>query len=384
MVVPAKGELKGFQTVPLLGPRVRRRSLTIAWLIEEGSLVKKGEVVVQFDESEAQLALEESDTEFSSYRYLIEQTEETARGEMEVLVLDQEAAEVELTFANQQIRKDEDIFSRWEIQESLMSAAFAEFKKETTSEKGELQAHVTDSDLKIIDIDKRKAAIEIEEARDTLNKMVLIAPADGVVIYKRYGITSLEVGGTVYGGMTIMEIASTSQFRAIVQVLEKDSSGVEPGKTVKLTLDAFPDMEFSGKVEKVARIAKQTNRDDPRKYLECDVLLEVPIEMMTRLKPGMRVVSEIEVHRTDGGLILPKSAIIKKDNGFVVYVREGEDYQEYPVRILASDHGFYEIEGIGEGAEVCLQHPFEDSQLVLPDFSAPRAPTQSQRYVIYW
>jgi multidrug efflux pump subunit AcrA (membrane-fusion protein) len=384
MVVPATGELKGFQTVPLVGPRVRRRALTIGWLVEEGSLVKKGDVVVQFDESEAQLALEQSDTEFSSYRYRIEQTEENAKGEMEVLVLEQEAAEAELTFATQQIRKDESIFSRWEIQESLMSAALAEFRKETTSEKGLLRADVTDSDLKILDIDKRKAEIEIEEAQDTLNKMVLSAPGDGVVIYKRYGVTNLEVGGTVYPGMTIMEIASMNQFRAIVQVLEKDVSGVKAEKPVKMKLDAFSDMQFSGVVEKVARVAKQRDREDPRKYFECDVLLDVPIEMMTRLKPGMRVVAEIEVHQTEGGMILPKSAVIKQDNAFVVYVREKDDYREHPVKILASDHGFYEIDGIDEGAEVCLQHPFEDRQLVLPDFSAPRAPTQSQRYVIYW
>jgi multidrug efflux pump subunit AcrA (membrane-fusion protein) len=384
IVVPAQGELKGFQTVPLLGPSVRRRSLTIGWLVEEGTLVSEGDVVVQFDESEARLALEQSDTEFSSYRYRIEQTEENARGEMEVLVLDQEAAEVELTFANQQIRKDDVIFSRWEIQESLMSAALAEFKKETTSEKGELQADVADSDLKILDIDKRKAEVEIEEAQDTLKKMVLVAPVDGVVVYTRWGINRLEVGATVYPGMTIMEIASTNQFRAIVQVLEKDISGLQPGKSVKVKLDAFPAMEFSGKVDQVARIAKQIDRDDPRKYFECDVLLAVPLEMMSRLKPGMRVVSEIEVHKSDASLVLPRSAVIKKDNAFFVYVREEDNYREYPVRILASDHGFYEIDGIDEGAEVCLQHPFEDRQLVLPDFSAPRAPTQRQRYEIYW
>lgn len=384
MIVPALGELKGYQTVPLVGPRVHRRALTIGWLVEEGSLIKKGDVVVQFDESEAQLALEQSDTEYSSFRYRIEQTEESARGEMEVLVLDQEAAEAELEFANQQIRRDEVIFSRWEIQESLMSAALADFKKKTTAEKGELQADVTESDLRILDIDKRKAEVEIEAAQDSLNKMVLVAPVDGVVIYKRYGIDRLEVGGTVYGGMAIMEIASLNQFRAIVQVLENDISGVEAGKPVRLRLDAFREMEFSGTVEKVARIAKQINREDPRKYFECDVLLEVPIEMMDRMKPGMRVVSEIEARRSDGGLLLPKSAVIKRDNAFFVYIRKGDDYQELPVKILASDHGFYEIDGIDEGLEVCLQHPFEDRQLVLPDFSAPRAPTQSQRYVIYW
>ncbi len=384
MVVPAEGELKGFQTVPLLGPSIHRRSLTIAWLVEEGSLVKQGDVVVGFDESEAQLALEQSDTEFSSYRYRIAQTEENARGEMEVLELDQEAAEAELNFANQQIRKDEEIFSRWEIQESLISAALAEFRKETTSEKGELQANVTESDLKILDIDKRRAEVDINEAKDTLKKMALVAPVDGVVVYRRWGVNALEVGGTVYAGMTIMEIASMNKFRALVQVVEKDISGVEPGKPVKIKLDAFPEMELSGKVEQVARIAKQIDRADPRKYFECDVVLDVPMDMMTRLKPGMRVLSEIQVRQSDGGLLLPKSAVIKKDSSFLVYVREKDDYREHPVNILASDHGFYEVDGIDEGTEVCLKHPFEDRQLVLPDFSAPRAPTQSQRYVIYW
>jgi multidrug efflux pump subunit AcrA (membrane-fusion protein) len=384
MIVPAEGELKGFQTVPVICPRVRRRSLTIGWLVEEGSLVKKGDTLVQFDESEARLSLEQSDTEFNSYRYRIEQTEENAEGEREVLVLDQEAAEAEVAYATQQIRKDEVIFSRWEIQESLMSAALAEFRKETTSEKGELHEDVADSDLKILDIDKQRAEQEMKEAQDTLEKMVLVAPADGVVIYTRWGIDSLEVGGTVYAGMTIMEIASTNQFRAVVQVLEKDISGVEPGKPVKLKLDAFPEIDFSGSVDKVSRIAKQIDRDDPRKYFECDVVLEVQEDMMTRLKPGMSVVSDIEVRQSDGGLLLPKSAVSKKENAFVVYLREEGDYREHPVEILASDHGFYEIDGIEEGAEVCLQHPFEDRQLMLPDFSAPRAPTQRQRYVIYW
>jgi len=328
--------------------------------------------------------LEQSDTEFNSYRYRIEQTEENAEGEREVLVLDQEAAEAEVAYATQQIRKDEVIFSRWEIQESLMSAALAEFRKETTSEKGELHEDVADSDLKILDIDKQRAEQEMKEAQDTLEKMVLVAPADGVVIYTRWGIDSLEVGGTVYAGMTIMEIASTNQFRAVVQVLEKDISGVEPGKPVKLKLDAFPEIDFSGSVDKVSRIAKQIDRDDPRKYFECDVVLEVQEDMMTRLKPGMSVVSDIEVRQSDGGLLLPKSAVSKKENAFVVYLREDGEYREHPVEIRASDHGFYEIDGIEEGAEVCLQHPFEDRQLMLPDFSAPRAPTQRQRYVIYW
>ena len=81
-------------------------------------------------------------------------------------------------------------------------------------------------------------------------------------------------------------------------------------------------------------------------------------------------------------MVLPKNAVIKKESEFIVFIKEGDGYDERKVEILEGDHGFYLVKGIEEGTNVCLQHPFKKQQLHLPDFNAPAAPTQGRRFVI--
>lgn len=380
--VPASGELVGLETVQVSTPPVRSGALKIAWMAEEGSIVGEDSLVVRFDQTDAQLTLEQSENTTVQYNYQIERSSESARGEMTVLEKDQQLAAREVAFAQGQIRKDEDIFSRWEIQESLMSAALAHYKKENLAGKVALRQDLTKSDLKILEIEKQRAEVEKGIAQDTLSNLSLTAPASGVLIYKRLGLDEVSVGASVWPGQPLAEIARMDQFRGIVQVLEKDISGITVGQLVYVTLSAFPGTELIGKLRQVARIAKQLDQNDPRKYFECEVLLDVPSEILERLKPGMKLKANIEVRTWEASVVLPKSAVIKDDSGWKVFVRTEADYAEKPVTIEASDHGFYIVSGLEEGNLVCLRHPFEDQKLTLPDFNAPAAAASQSRFVM--
>jgi len=381
--VPALGELVGLKTVPVITPRIRSGALKISWLAPEGSIIRANELLVTFDPTTARLALEQSENQLSSFHYQIERSEGTASGELTALRKDQAAAEMELSYASSQIRKDEDIFSRWEIQESIMSAALAEFRKGTLESQVGLRSTLNEKDLNILAIEQGKAKTEKDLAEETLSSLSLAAPVTGVIIYTRRGLAELEVGSEAWPGQPLMEIASLDQFRAKLQIPEKDIAGVQPDLPVEVELDAFPGRKFPGKVSQVARISKQIDRDDPRKYLECEVLLEVGPEMLELLKPGMSLRAEIVLGENPKALGLPRSALIKKDSGWVVFVAEKGSYSEQAVEILGSDHGFYLIKGLSEGDQVCLRHPFEDQKLVLPDFSAPAASGRMERFVIF-
>ena len=383
VVVPTEGELAGLKTTPVLTPRLRKGSLKIVWLIEEGEIVGPGDLIVLFDESEAQLSLQQSESDFATFEHHIQKTERSTEGEMEVLNMDTHAAELELVYANNQIRKDEEIFSRWDIELSVMSAALATYKKETVHEKQHLQEYLAETDLKILNIDREKAQTEIDMAKETLSSLTVAAPEAGVVIYQRWGFIKLETGSEVWPGQPLVNIASLSQFRAKLQVPENDLAGVEVGKPVQLLLNAFPTDALQGKIQQVARVAQQVHRENPRKYFECGVLLEVPLEMMDKMKPGMKLKAEIEISRHENAFVLPKSAVIEEETGFFVFTQEGADYQEHKIEILASDHGFYVVKGIGDGAVVCLEHPLEKQQLHLPNFNAPTAPTQERRFMFF-
>jgi RND family efflux transporter MFP subunit len=384
LIVPAEGELLGLSTIPVMTPRVRTGSLKISWLADEGRVVNEGQKVVQFDPTDAELSLQQSENQVDSYDYRITQTDENNRGTITSLQKDEEAAQLEVSFATDQIRKDEDIFSRWDIEESLMSAALADFRKKTVNSKVDLQHKVGNADLKILDISQKKAQVEMNMAKETLSALTLTAPTQGVLIYERRGLDPLEVGSEVWPGQPVLQIASLDKFRARVRIPEKDVVGVRRGQDVAVTLEAFPAETFHGKVTRLSRIAKQIDRDDPRKYFECDVLLAVPMDEMEKLKPGMAARAEIHLGSFEDAFVLPRSSLIKKETGWVVFLAEKNDqYVEQPVEILGSDHGFYLVQGLEEGATVCLRHPFESQKLALPDFNAPAAPTRTERFVIF-
>ncbi|MGH9339509.1 MAG: efflux RND transporter periplasmic adaptor subunit [Acidobacteriota bacterium] len=381
--VTADGELTGLKTTPAVTPRVRG-SLKIAWLAPEGALVRQGDPVVLFDSTEAQLTLETNENTFTSYGHRIKQTRQNAQTEETVLGMNFLAADEELDYAENQIRKDEEIFSQWEIQESIMSAALAGYRRETLEEKGHLNKTLSQADLRILGIERRKAQSEIEQAQQTLSSMQVQAPTNGVVLYKRYRMAKLEVGQEVWSGQQLIEIADLGQFQGQLQVPESDIAGIEEGKKVAVRLNSLPEQAFPGVVTQIAKIPQQYSRNDPRKYFECRVLLDVPLDLMEVLKPGMKLTGIIEVSMRKEALVLPKSAVIKKAPDFIVFLKEGDDYVEKKIRIIDSDHGFYVIDGIDPGSRVCLQHPFEEQKLMLPDFNAPSSTnTRGRGFIIF-
>ena len=382
LLVLTEGELIGLKTTPVLTPEVRRGGLKIAWMREEGALVEPGEVLVRFDSSEAQLALEENQNQVSTLRQQIDKTATDSGTEMRILEVDRKSADLEFLFARSQIRRDDDIFSRWEIQESLMSAALAEYKQLSVDERASLRGQLTEADLGILEIEKKQANTEVELAEEALSALELPGSVGGVLFYKRYGWKEVEVGSEAWPGQELMEIADLNQFRARLEIPESDISGVRSGSSVQVTVNALPEKSFTGRVATLAATSRQISRKDPRKYFECQVDLNVSTEILSFLKPGMRVQGQIATEVNEHALVLPRSAVFREEEQFVVFTQEETSYKRNEVEILGGDHGFYVVEGLEEGQLACLKHPFDRSRLRLPDFNAPSTSSVERRFTI--
>ena len=379
--VRARGQLTGLRTTPVRPPAIRG-SLKVAWVAEEGILVSAGALLLRFDNTDAILTLQENQNTVLTYDSRIKKSRLDQDGEILALLRDREAADLEVFFAQNQVRKDDEIFTQWEIQESLMSAALAQYKQLSISQKSEIRSELSEADRSILLIEQGSAQSEVEKAQRRLSSLELRAPTAGVLLYRRRGFATLEIGTEVWSGQDVLEIADMDRFQSEIWIVEADISGVEVGKPVAVTLDAFPSQIFPGQVEWVSRIAEQRSRRDPRRYLTCTVSLQVPPEVMSRLKPGMRLDGEIQVEHREQAFVLPKSAVFKEENQFMVFLKEGEEFKENPIRIVDSDHGFYVIEGVEAGHEVSLRNPFRRQDLHLPDFSGPTTANQNRRFII--
>lgn len=385
IVVPAQGELTGLDLTPVQAPRLRLNGpMKLGWIADEGAIVEKGDLLVRFDNTDALLSLEQNQNTVESYKQRIDMTGEDNRSQKEILGMDLQQADLQLEYANRQVRQDETIFSQWEIRESVVSAALASFKKEIIGSKGDIRGRVSGADLQILEIEKGKALNEVQIAEESLSKLEIRSPVSGIVIYKRRGFNPIEVGTEVWPGSPILELAAVHRFQGQINVVESEIADVEEECAVDLELGAFPGQTFAGHIKTVAKAPQQLSREDPRKYFACQVVLDIPIEVMRQLKPGMGVRGRIRVAERDNAFILPKSAVIKKEDRFLVFVQEGGKFVEKEVHISDSDHGFYVVEGIEDGNRVALRHPYEEQQLHLPDFNAPAgAGTSTQRFIIF-
>ena len=380
VLVRAEGELTGLQITPVHAPMVKTGSLKVAWLADEGQIVEQGDTVVEFDQTDAVLALKRSHTTLDTQNHLIEKQKMEARSRTEALKRDLESTDLELDYTQDQIRKDERIFSRWEIQESIMSAALARYRKGHLNRKGEVEQGLSEADMRLLQVDRKMAETEMNLARETLSSLEAKAPSGGVVLYMR-SWTVLDVGSEVWPSQPLMEIADMERFRGRLFVPENQIRGVEAGRKVQVRLDALPGETLSGEIDNVDKIARQLHPRDPRKFFICEARLDISPDSLEELNPGMRFSAEIELGKNSDAIVIPRSAVIKKDSEFVVFVREDGEYLEKKIEILDSDFGFHLVQGLAAGTHICLRHPREDQRLHLPDFSSPTASTQRRRYV---
>jgi len=102
-----------------------------------------------------------------------------------------------------------------------------------------------------------QARAALEEARSNLGKTRLTSPIDGRVVRLAVEEGEVAVPGT-FSKETglLMTIADLSVVLAKVQVDETDVVRLELGDSVSVTIDAFPDTAFVGRVTKISNSAK--------------------------------------------------------------------------------------------------------------------------------
>jgi HlyD family secretion protein len=146
-------------------------------------------------------------------------------------------------------------------------------------------------------------------------KARVTAPMGGVVIRK-----GVELGETVMSGVssfnegTVMfTVADLRSLIIRVNLNEVDIAKVRAGQPVRVTLDAYPQKIFTGKVRFVAPAAKIV---DKIKVFEIEVALD---QLDESFRTGMSANVEILGEKRDRAVSIPLEALQRRDGKTVVY-----------------------------------------------------------------
>jgi len=347
----ADGILEAGNSTLINSPSRIWSDLRIISLVDEGTFVKEGDLLIQFDTAQLlenskthENELEQAKASYESAEANIAKTKADLESQLKI-----EEYSLEQTRLRAKNAKYEADNKRKEIEYSLK---IAEINFEQLIDKIEKTNEIDKATLRQSEIKINQAELKLKKIRDDLGKLTITSPGEGIVVYKKVwsgsGPEKIKVGTTTWGGQPLMELPDKSNKKVIVNIDEVNISSLKLDQVVNIKIDALPEKEFKGRVTKIASLAKD-DEDSGKKVFEIEVLID---EIFEELKPGMSAECQIIVEQIDDVLSIPIDAITKKEGEIGVYNASGKFVQIITGKV--SSDLIIVKEGLKDGDEIRL------------------------------
>lgn len=195
-------------------------------------------------------------------------------------------------------------------------------------------------------VDQLKA--QLDAARSQYNNLmentVLVSPINGVVTARNYD------PGDMTGNLPVLTVGQLSpEVKVIINVTESDLALVRAGMPVEVSLDAFPEEVFAGKVSRIYPTVDPTTRT-----FQAEVRITNKGE---RILPGMFARVNIDFG-AQSNVVVPDRAIVKQtgSGNRYVYVLHGGNTVSYE-RVETGrrlDNSYELISGVNDGDTVVI------------------------------
>jgi len=126
----------------------------------------------------------------------------------------------------------------------------------------------------------------------------------------------LKPGQTVSANTALLSIVEIDPIIAVIFVPERDYARLRVGQSVSLTTDAFPDERFEARIGRIAPVFKPGSRQ-----ARVEVVVDNPEQ---RLKPGLFILTTIQLDRVDNATIVPQAALAKRGAATGVFLVDAD------------------------------------------------------------
>jgi HlyD family secretion protein len=351
----------------------------IVWVIDEGILVKKGDVLLRFDPTPFEAEVQRLTGELKSREAVVEAQKQITEWEKSQL----EGAIYSADFTTRDTRQEYNRYQSYIADlESLGKKGFqypteiSQAKKKSDQLNAKLQKAEADLDqVKKEGVFKvagamatfNKARSELEstrlalaDARGELQKTVILAPGTGIVVhfeqFRDNQKRKPRVGDTVWQNQPLLYLPDISSMMVKTMVREIDLHKIKVGQGVTVRIDAYPAVPFQGRVTSIGILAADgSDGGKGGKFFQLAVTLN---GQDGRLRPGMTARIFITAESVKNALTVPLSAIFEEEGRKKCFVTKNGGVRVAEVTIGRQNEDFVEIaSGLREGERVSLVRP---------------------------
>jgi len=329
-----RGEVKALRSIAITAPS-EAGELQVVAIVNDGALVKKGDVIVVFDKTKTEQELAQHRSSLKTAQAEIEQVRAEARLTTEADVTAVMKARYQVEATRLEAGKQE-IVSRIEGEKAKLNVSDAEQRLREAEEKQASNLTVSRAKVQSKLQAKKKTEYDLNRAERTLTVMTVKAPADGLLSLTQQwnpnGQATLKAGDRAWPGVSIAELPDMSTLRVTARVDETERGRLKSGQPVSVLMDAIPDRQFNGHIDQISTIASP-DASVIWPMVRNFTLTVVVDESDPRIRPAMTSQITVVIDRIPKSIVVPPRAVFQKSTGFVVYMLNGSKFVERAVEI---------------------------------------------------
>lgn len=347
------GQLTAVHADNLVVPRIPSWQTTIRWMEAEGTVVKAGQKVVEFDTS----SFAQDYREKLSARDQAQSDLDQAEADRDGTRADKEFQVAQKTIAVEKARIaagiPADFLRGKDYQDNQMTLKRAENELAKATE--DLAAHQTSAAETIrqkrIALDK--ATRELNAARLAMDGMVLTAPRDGILVVADHPWQGrkLQVGDSVWVGLPVVSLPDLTAMRVDAKLSDVDDGRIAPALRVVCVLDAYPERTYPGRIADITPVAQEEAGRSLRRAYNVHITLDASDP--ERMRPGMSVKVEVRPEAREDVLVAPRAGLDFTGTAPRARLESGE---EVDVKLGPCNADSCVIEaGVADGARLKVQ-----------------------------
>ncbi|UFJ39002.1 efflux RND transporter periplasmic adaptor subunit [Brevibacillus humidisoli] len=299
--------------------------------VEEGSHVKKGDLLIELDQTDYMLQVQQAEAAVAGAQARLADAKAGARTEdINRLESGLSQAQAAHEVAQKNYDRMKTLFEEDAISEAELEKAKLELEKaQTAVQQAKQQLHLiqsgpTSHSLEALTAEVNRAQSALDLATSTLANTRLTAPIDGIVASR-----SIDAGEMAQAGVPLLKIVQMDRVAVEASVPQEQVHQLHPGSNLNVVVDGLERI-LAGEVTFISPVSDPNNTT-------------FPIKAKVENKDGMLragMVADLYLSKQEeSALTLPSTSVIKQGEVTIVYKLDGDTVRETVVAAREQSDG---------------------------------------------
>jgi multidrug resistance efflux pump len=347
------GTVEAVEATTITTPRLagqNSNTLVITALVRAGQSVRPGDLLVEFDRQEQIRNSLDRQAELNGLEQQIRKRqaqEDAARAADDSTLMQAGSA---ASRAQLEMLKNE-MLPKIRVEKNTLALEEAQARLKALKQTYDLKRRAAEADIKVLAIRRDRSANAMRQAASNADRMLIKSPIAGIAVikttWKGSNMAEIQEGDEVRSGVPVVDVVNPATMRVRARVNQTDVRELKQGQAVRVGLDAYPDLSFTGTVQQISPIGVQSSLSP--KVRNFIVLIAVR-EAHPNLMPDLTASLDVELARAPGALVIPRDAVAYDGPQAYVQVVRGGAPQRREIAVGGlNPHEVIVSNGLAEG-----------------------------------